>query len=392
MVIETGNTLLVLLLILFLGLIAPDLFKKLKMPYVTSLIVLGAVLGPHGLNYLQSNEIVEFFGFLGSAFLLLMVGLEVKLSTLKEAKNKIYYLAAINGSIPFLVGFTITKAFGYSWLSAVFIGIVFFSSSFALLAPVLKVAHLLKRSIGRTIVATVIIEDILSLFMLAIVLQTVAPITKFPLPIYFGILIFSIVVLKMFIPEIAEYFFKKVKKKKDIYETQLRVVLVILMAVVLYFLGLGVHPILAAFLVGMLLADVIKSDLLETKIHTLAYGLFVPVFFFIVGMETDFTIFAHFSIKNLVIPCLVFGLIGAKFFSGYFASRHINFKKKYALVFGVASTVQLTTTLAAVYAASALGLLDTALVTAIVTISVATTVLSPILLNLIIRRRSRKVV
>lgn len=392
MVIETGNTLLVLLLILFLGLIAPDLFKKLKMPYVTSLIVLGAVLGPHGLNYLQSNEIVEFFGFLGSAFLLLMVGLEVKLSTLKEAKNKIYYLAAINGSIPFLAGFTITKAFGYSWLAAVFIGVVFFSSSFALLAPVLKVARLMERSIGKTIIATVIIEDILSLFMLAIVLQTVSPITKFPLPIYFGILIFSIVMLKMFIPEIATYFFKRVKKKQDVYETQLRFVIVILMAVLFYFSGLGVHPILAAFLVGVLLADVIKSDLLETKIHTLAYGLFVPVFFFIVGMEIDLGIFAQLNIKNLVIPCLVFGLIGTKFFSGYFASRHIRFRKKHSLIFGVASTVQLTTTLAAVYAASTLGMLDTTLVTAIVVISVVTTIVSPILLNFIIQRRSAKVV
>ena len=55
------HNVLILFIILFLGLIVPHLFKKLKLPLVTSLILIGAVLGPNGLNYVKHNEVIVFF-------------------------------------------------------------------------------------------------------------------------------------------------------------------------------------------------------------------------------------------------------------------------------------------------------------------------------------------
>lgn len=87
--IAAGPTIIALLIILILGLIVPDLFKRLKLPFITSIIIIGAIFGPFGLNYVQSNDIIEFFGFLGSAFLMLMAGLEVKLDQLQKLGSKI---------------------------------------------------------------------------------------------------------------------------------------------------------------------------------------------------------------------------------------------------------------------------------------------------------------
>jgi len=47
------NTLLVLLLILSLGLIIPELFRKFRLPFITIIILLGAIFGPNGLNYFE---------------------------------------------------------------------------------------------------------------------------------------------------------------------------------------------------------------------------------------------------------------------------------------------------------------------------------------------------
>jgi Kef-type K+ transport system membrane component KefB len=386
MLFEIDGPVLVLLFILFIGLIIPELAKKLKLPYITILILLGAILGPNAFDYVQPNNIIDFFGFLGAAFLLLMAGMEAKLSQLKNLQKKIYVMAAANGLLPFAVGVGITKFFGYPWISALLVGIVFLSSSFAIIIPILKSAGLFKKQIGQTIASAVILEDILSLLLLAIVLQTVAPITQFPLLIYFAILIISVVILKAVLPGFAKYMFRR-WKDHDEEESQLRFVIVLLMAVLFYFSLLGVHPISAAFLVGILLADVLTSDELYNKLHILAYGLFVPVFFFVVGMKMDLTIFASIDFEEVIIFCLIAGLLLAKFFSGYFAARWDRFSKKNSLIFGVASTTQLTTTLAVTYAASALGLLDTTLVTGIVLISVITTVISPILLNLLVEKK-----
>ena len=125
------STLFVVLLILSFGLIVPELFKKLKIPFVTSLVLIGSILGPYGMNYIQSNEVISFLGFLGMTFLMLMAGLETEIGKIKKLRKKIIIMAAFNGLIPFAVGVFITQLFGYSWLTSIVVGTIFISSSVA---------------------------------------------------------------------------------------------------------------------------------------------------------------------------------------------------------------------------------------------------------------------
>lgn len=292
-------------------------------------------------------------------------------------------------SIPFIVGFAIMLIFGYSITVALLVGIVFVSSSVALVISSVKAAKLMGKQIGQTIVSATVLEDVASLFLLAFLLQEVSPITAFPLPIYIILLIASIFILRKAIPKLTAYYIgnlknkKRKERKKDTHEKELRFVLVILMAVLLYFSGLGVHPIVAAFVVGLLLSDVIRSEELRSKIHAIGYGLFVPVFFFIIGMQLDLSILFAFDYRNALMISIIIGLIAAKILSGYFAGRLSKFSKKNSTLFGIASISQLTTTLAVVYAASTLGVLDDAVTTSIIILAIITTILAPILLNLL---------
>ena len=374
-------TVLVLLLILFLALVIPDLFKKFKMPYVATLIIIGSILGPFGFNYVQSTEIIEFFGFLGAAFLMLMAGLEVKLEHFQKLGKKIIFLAVINGIIPFIAGFTILYVFGYSLLSALLVGTVFISSSVAIVISALKGANLEDKEIGKTIIAVVVLEDIFSLILLAIILQGVSPITNFPLPVYFVILIASIILLKKLLPKLTKRYFKEQSLLEEQYEIELRFVLVVLMAVLIYFSALGVHPIVAAFVVGLLLSDIVKSERLYSKLHTIGYGLFVPVFFFIVGMQVDIGAVARFDHTNVLMLSIILGLISTKLISGYLAGRFAGFSKRNSAIFGSATMAQLTTTLAVIYAASTLELLDNTIISSVIILAVVTTILSPLLLG-----------
>ena len=381
MTIET--TVPALLMILMFGLIIPDLFKKAKLPFFTILILIGSVFGPFGLGIIQIDETIEFFGFLGMAFLMLMAGLEVKLEHLQKVGKKIIIMAALNGIIPFIIGFTIVSALGYNFMTAMMVGIIFISSSVAVVMGAIKSTKLFDSELGKTLISMVVLEDIFSLLLLAIVLQEASPVTSFPIPIYFVILIASVIILKKFIPEIAKYYFKRIDKKKDQYEMELRFILVILMTVLLYFSGLGVHPIVAAFVVGLILSDIIKSKEIHTKIHTIGYGLFVPVFFFIVGMDLDLSVIAKFEFTNVVMISIILANLASKIGSGYLAGRFAKLSKKNSILMGIATTPQLTTTLAVVYAASALGLLDQAIISTVIILSVLTTILSPALLNII---------
>jgi Kef-type K+ transport system membrane component KefB len=378
------NTAIVLLVVLVFGLIIPEFFRKFKLPYISLLILFGALAGPNGMGYFQSNETIEFFGFLGSAFLMLMAGLEVKIKHLQNLKKKIGVMAFMNGAIPFAVGIFITKAFGYSWLTSLLVGTIFISSSVAIVASSLRQAGIENKKIGEAILSSTVIEDITSLFLLAIILQTVAPVTRLPLPLYFGILVASVFVLKRLVPPFGKYYLKHIKKNHSkSEEDQIHFVVALLIGVLLFFSGLGVHPIVAAFVVGILLSDFITSKTLIEKIHTIGYGIFVPMFFFVVGLHIDLSLFTQFDITNFLMISLVLGLILAKFVSGYFSARWVKFSKHNASLFGVVSTAQLTTTLAVAYAAATLNILDSALLTSVVVIAILTTIISPIVLNYI---------
>jgi len=388
MVAFEAGTLIILLLILVLGLLVPELFRKLKIPFVTALILIGTVLGPHGFDYVQSNEILEFFGFLGVTFLMLLAGIEVQTKHFANLKKRIFIMTTINGAIPFIVGFGIVLALGYSLIESLLVGIIFISSGVVVVIELVKGLRLSRESIGETMISSAVIQDIATLLLLAFILQGVAPITKFPIWAYFLILFFSVYFLKKFLPIIAKFFIKHYRKhvsaKRDEYEEQLHFVLILLIGILIYFSGLGVHPIIAAFLVGLLLSDVMTSKILHHKLHTLAYGLFVPVFFFLVGMQLDLGII--FKADGVLMLLLIIGLITAKFFSGYFAGILAKFSKKESEMFGVGSIVKLTTALAVVYTTTSLGILSPALASSIVVLVVVTTILAPITLNFLAQK------
>jgi Kef-type K+ transport system membrane component KefB len=172
----------------------------------------------------------------------------------------------------------------------------------------------------------------------------------------------------------------------------LRFIIIILVAVVSYFSFLGAHPILASFLAGLSLSGAIiyeKSEILKSKIHAIAYGLFIPIFFFVVGMDIDISLLKNFDINNILMILLILGLIISKFFSGYLAGRLIKLTKKDSALFGSISITQLTTTLAVTYVASSMGLLDSALVTSIIILAIVTTFVGPFLSDYI--SRSKKI-
>ncbi len=376
------GTLLTLLLVLILGLVIPELFKRSRIPFLSVIILAGALFGPYGLNYVQADETISFFGFLGMAFLMFMAGLETDISQIYKEKKKIFIMAAINSVIPFLVGVSIVRLFGYDWLTSILIGVIFISSSVAIIVSSLKENKSISKDVSRLILSSVMVADILSLVALGLIFQTSSKITFLPLPLYFIVLVLSIFLLLKYIPIISKNLIKKRFFYDYGYERRLRFVIIVLVAVLAYFSFLGTHPIIASFLAGLSLSGAIiyeKSEILKSKIHAISYGLFIPIFFFVVGMDLDLSSFKSFDIKNLLMLSIILGLILSKIFSGYIAGRLVKLSKKNSALFGSISITQLTTTLAVTYTASAGGLLDSILVSSIIILAIITTILGPIL-------------
>jgi len=372
-------------LVIFAGIFFSMFFRRLHLPWVVVLILGGIIIGPHALGIFEPNPTIEFIGQIGLVFLMFMAGMETKLAIFREFKGEIFGLALINATIPFLVGIGIGFLFGYGWIIALLLGIIFVSSSIAVVIPSLEANNLLTTRLGKSIVAITIIQDIASLVMLSILLQIINPVTVLPLPLFYILLFVSLVALRWILPKLQQFFSSAVRGTKDLFQQELRVIFAILIGTVISFEVLGLHPIIAGFFAGLVLSGSIKSKILKEKLHTISYGLFIPTFFIIIGTKTNLGIFLESNSAALLIAAIVLGSLLSKFVSGWIGGRLIGFTSSQSLLIGASTIPQLSTTLAVVFAAAALGLLSQELVAAMVILSTVTTFLGPLLMQVFVR-------
>lgn len=369
-------------LILFAGVFFSEIFRRLHLPWVVALIVGGIVIGPHVLNVFEADDTIVFLGQIGLVFLMFMAGLEIKLSTFKESRRSITKLSFINGAFPFFVGLGIGFFFGYGWVASLLLGIIFVSSSIAVVIPSLEAAGVLRTRLGKSIVASTIVEDVMSLVLLSVLLQSINPVTSIPLPLFYILLFASLFALRWVIPKIEWFFSSRLRDTKDLFRQELRSVFVILIGTVVIFEFLGLHPIIAGFFAGLVLSDSIGNDLLKEKLRTISYGIFIPIFFVLIGMQANISIFGQLNGALLFVAVIVLGSIFSKFVSGWIGGRVSGFTSNESLLIGSSTIPQLSTTLAVAFTGAELGLLDQKLVTAMIVLSIVTTLLGPILIRL----------
>ena len=156
-----------------------------------------------------------------------------------------------------------------------------------------------------------------------------------------------------------------------------------MIGVVVTFELLGLHPIIAGFFAGLVLSESIKSEILIEKLRTMSYGIFIPVFFVVIGMETNIGILTESAAVLGLIATIVCVSVGTKFFSGWIGGKIIGFKNKEASIIGLATIPQLSTTLAVVFTAVETGLLPEELIAAMVALSIVTTLIAPIGLRML---------
>ncbi len=372
----------VLGVVLFFGLVLPQLLRPLHLPFATSLILVGSLLGPHGLGYVAPDDSLVLFGFLGATFQMLLAGSEARTLGVGWNARGPGRLLLLNGAVPAAVGVAIARAFDYGWTPALFVGIVFLSSSIMLVFSMAEAVGIDGTKAGRLLKGVVVIEDLGASILAFLLFQTLHPHHRFPLPILAGLLLSSVALLRMFLPEIVGFFFRRFEEQgREEHEARLRLVVAVLLLVIFAYSTVDVHPVIAAFLVGFALAEIPEAAQLRGRLESLGYGLFIPVFLFVVGIETDLRVLVGFDPSNALALSILIGAVGSKLAGGFAGGRLAGLGSREATIVAISSTSKLAVPLSATYAARDLGILDAELFSAIVIVSVVTSMLAPLALS-----------
>ncbi len=352
-------------------------FRRFQLPWVLSLITAGMIIGPYGLEIAETTPTISFLSQIGLIFLMFMAGLETRFDSFKQLRGDIAWLSSLNGLIPLVAGVALGYFLGFSLTSSLLLGIIFMSSSIAVIIPTLESLGLTKAKLGRTIIASTIIEDVASLVLLSILLQYVNPVTSLPLPSFYFLLFLIMIGFAYALPRLRALIPVR-RDEKDLFESEVRIIFALMIGVVVTFDLLGLHPIIAGFFAGLVLSDSIKSDMIIDKLRTMSYGFFIPVFFVTVGMETNIMLLGD-GLKVIgITAAIVLTSVLTKFLSGWVGGRILGFKQRESAIIGLATIPQLSTTLAVVFTGVETGLLPPTLITAMVILTIITTFIAPV--------------
>lgn len=376
-------------IVLLAGLVFSRVFQKFNVPWTVTLIATGAIIGPFGLRFIVLDSTLEFLKYLGLVFLMFMAGLEMRFSGFREVWRESIFIGIITGLTPFIVGIFTGLFFGYEISAVLLLGIVFISSSIAIIIPALQAKGLFHSRIGKIVIFSIVFQDVASLVFLAVALQYLIPGTlPFPVFVTFFIPVLLIIaVVKWGIPRLRWIFEHQSSNR---FERDLRIVFTVLVGTVIIFEFLGLHAIIGAFLAGLVLSEAIQEKRLKEKIHVMAYGLFIPVFFIMVGADINIGLFIGATSAISLTAAIILGAIIAKFLGGWLSGRIIGLTSSQSALVGGACVPRLSTALAIVTVGQRHGLLPEELVTTLIILSITTILISPLILEKTIEKvRSR---
>lgn len=376
---------------LFLMLLVPHLTARLRIPLVVGYILVGVVLGPHGVSVLpERGEVANFFAELGKLLLMFFVGLEVDLRLFRENRNRAFLFGVVTFSLPMLAGTAVGLAFGYGTVSAILIGSLL--ASHTLIAyPMVAAAGLGKLPSVNVTVGATILTDMASLLVLALCVTTHR--TGFEwmsLLRQLAELAFFIFVMVGILGRVGRWVFDKAGRSEGASFT-LMLMIVAFGACLAELLNL--EGILGAFLAGLAVNEAVRGTSAKEKIEFIGNQFFVPAFFVVTGFLVDMKLFVETVVSTPgMVAAIVLGLIGSKWLAAQAVGHAWKYPAAERGLMGSLTMPQVAATLAAALvgyqAMNKAGerLLDQPMLNTVLVLVIVTSVVGPILTERYIRR------
>ncbi|MDU7253754.1 MAG: cation:proton antiporter, partial [Clostridium sp.] len=308
-----------LAIIILLGLIANKLFEKLKLPGLLGMLILGIIIGSHGLNWL-SKDILNASSDLRKIALiviLLRAGLGLNKAELKLVGKTALKLSCIPGIIEGLfIAIASVKLLGFSFIQGGLLGFIIAAVSPAVVVP--QMLNLIDKGLGKAkgiptlILAGASIDDVFAITIFSTFLGVYAgkniniaiQILKIPVSIILGTLIgvlSAIIIIEIF-------------KKYSIDNTK-KILIILSISIILTLIEdllkgkLEIASLLGVMALGFVISDKIPSirDKISKGLNEI--WVFAQILLFVlVGAEVNMVVAFKSGFLGIIIIAL--GLIG----------------------------------------------------------------------------------
>lgn len=402
-----------LLLLLLVTKTCADVAVRFGQPALVGELVGGILLGvganllpesTSGISEITGDRAFESLLDLAVFFLMLMAGLEMRPRDLAGVTRRALPIAASGMLLPLALGF----AFGWYWLpvsdwhfaQSLFLGVALAITAVPVAVKVLMDLNQLQTTVGQIVVAAAVIDDILSLILLAVltsVLSSSEPLTLQgsaiivgKVAIFFGV---AFVAGRFLLPILGTLIGRAVVEYA---EFTLAILFGLLLSVTAELLGM--HFLIGAFAAGVLFNRSITGEdeyeHVREQMESVSLGFLAPIFFASIGLHLDLR--AAAEIPLFVLALLAAATIGKLAGAGLVA-RLAGFSGRQSLAIGGAMNARGAVEIIIADIALRAGLFDHPspvpptieyMFSAIVIMALVTTLMTPVMLRALIGKSS----
>lgn len=274
------------------------LIKRLGQPAVVGEVLAGLILGPSLLDLFNLPIFtdthlpieIEHLAELGVLLLMFLAGIELHLEDLARSGK----VAILTGSAGFLLtlgmGYGLASIFSFDLQSALFIGLMLAPTSIGISAQTLMELKQLRSRVGVTLLGAAAIDDILSVLGISIFLAFFLEGSGGEFSSIVLILIKMILFLAiasaigiLVIPRLT-----RVVERMQISQGLVSLAFIVALLYAWSAEALGqMATIIGAFIAGLFFSRSEYKESISRGFSSIAYGVFVPIFFINVGLSAD---------------------------------------------------------------------------------------------------------
>lgn len=380
MEIEYGNVLFVIAAAVAAPIIA-GLTPRLRLPAVALEIMIGLLLGPAILGWVEIDVSLEVLSTFGVGYLLFLAGLEIDLTTLHGRAAKIFTSFGLTCALALVISFGLHLVDLND--QTLLLAIALASTSLGLVVPVLREAGQTSTGFGQTVMAASSVAEFGALLLLTLFYSSNGESTG---QVVVLIVIFCLMALVVGltvarlnrVPSVWPALERLADSSSQL---SVRAILVVFLIFLALSTRLGLEAILGAFVAGALLrfldhGDHLQNQSLKPKIEALGYGFLVPIFFVTSGVNVDLDALIEEPKHLLLIPVFVLAMLVVRGVPSYLVFRGM-FDRRSALAGAVMQATNLTFIVIVASVATQTGDLDSGTAAALLAAGVLSVLIYP---------------
>lgn len=264
--------------------IGGSVFRRVRMPRAIGMLVAGIVVGPFTPGYVVDPAGIQDLALLGAVFLMFSTGLSFDIRGFRRLGIWPFVLASAGVAASFLAGLGLGLLMGWPMLPAIFVGLILTSTSTTIGLRVLADSGYGTRAGAELITASILIDDILALFLMTAVVGLASPTAVSPLALVAGLL--GIVGLAVALLFVSRHALPRVLRATDAVSPSSTVAFAVSFGLLISFAFtlLGLPPLVGAFFAGSIVASTEYGPRVTRHI-TPVTTIFMAVFFASIGFQ-----------------------------------------------------------------------------------------------------------